>query len=297
MKILIHGRAFPVAMWRWFDWAFRDLGHEVFSVGPHQGGYIPWDGGMTFVTHIFPPDHETPEVDYPIKSLLEEIDFTPDVIIQAADTIYLTGKAPCLNVILKTDPHAVDYHPRLRYADHVFNMQDHYILPGETWIPYAYYKPLHKIMSQKRKLKHDVVFSGLQYDHRKEALEGMKKAGLNVLTTLGLIYEDYVEAYNGGLIAFNWSSKNDLPARFWEGLAMKRLMLTNIVPDMDKLGFKDGIHYVGFENVNDAVEKAKHYVEHPDEAMKIARAGYQRVKPHTYKARAQKMVKVIKGLL
>ena len=294
MKILIHGRAFPVAMWRWFDWSLRDLGHEVFSVGNYNGGKIPWGDQFDYPQYAFPPDYEIPEVNYPVEQILKEISFKPDVIIQAADTIYLTGKAPCKNVILKTDPHAVDYTPRLEFADHVFNMQDFYSLPGETWIPYAYYEPLHRVLNEK--IQYDVVFSGLQYKHRKQALEAMKSSGLKVMSTLGLIYEEYVQTYNQGLIAFNWSSKQDLPARFWEGLAMKRLVLTNIVPDIEKLGFKEGVHFVGFSSVEEAVEKAKFYTSNTHLAEKIAHDGWERVKPHTYKERAKKMVEVIKGL-
>lgn len=296
MKILIHGRAFPVAMWRWFDWSLRDMGHEVFSVGNYNGGKIPWGDQFDYPQYAFPPDHQIPEGDYPIEALLKEIDFKPDVIIQAADTIYLTGKAPCKNVILETDPHAVDYTPRLQYADHVFCMQDCYKLPGQTWIPYGWYPPIHKYISNTH-MAYDVVFSGLQYDHRKTALEAMQAAGLNVLTTLGLVYDEYVQVYNSGLIAFNWSSKNDLPARFWEGMAMGRLVLTNKVPDMALLPhLKDGVHYVTFDSVENAVEKAKYYVENPLLARKIGLAAMEAIQYDTYYERCATMIKVINKL-
>lgn len=295
-KVLIHGRAFPVAMWRWFDWSLRDQGYEVFSVGNYNGGKIPWGDQFDYPQYAFPPDHQIPEGNYPIKALLNEIEFKPDVIIQAADTVFLTGKAPCKNVILETDPHCVDYAPRLQFADHVFCMQDCYKKPGDTWIPYGWYPPVHKYIPNTH-IEHDVVFSGLQYDHRKEALQAMKDNGINVLTTLGLIYDEYVEAYNSGLIAFNWSSKADLPARFWEGMAMGRLVLTNHVPDMDKLThLKEGIHYVTFNSVADCVEKAKYYVAHPEEATKIGLAAMQEVQYDSYYERTNTMMKVIDGL-
>lgn len=296
MKILIHGRAFPVAMWRWFDWAFRDLGHEVFSVGCYNGGKIPWGDQFDYPQYAFPPDYEIPEVDnYPIEVLLKEIDFKPDVILQASDVTYLSGKAPCKNVVLKTDPHSVDYIPRLQFIDHVFNMQDFYRLPNETWIPYAFYPAIHKRLWIKEK-KYDVVFSGLQYDNRKEALLSMEQQGLRVLSTLGLIYEDYIKTYNEGLIAFNWSSKNDLPARFWEGLAMCNLVLTNKCPDLEKLEFKDKQDYVAFSDVEEAVEMAKFYIENPGFAQKIAISGWNKVQPHTYMNRALAMLNKIEQL-
>lgn len=294
MKILIHFRHFPVAMGRWFDWTLRDMGHEVFSVGNYNGGKIPWGDQFDYPQYAFPPDYEIPEINYPVNSLLKEIPFKPGVIIQAGDVVYLTGKAPCKNVVLMTDPHAVDYKPRLEFADHAFNMQDFYRTPDQTWIPYAYYPPIHKHI--KLGQKYDVVFSGLQYEHRKDALEKMKQAGLNVLSTLGLIYDEYVQAYNEGLIAFNWSSKQDLPARFWEGLAMGRLVLTNRVPDLEKLPFQDGVDFVGFSTVEEAVEKAVYYSKHSEEANKIAMSGHLKVSSHTYKTRCTGMLSVIKKL-
>ena len=296
MKILIHYRHFPVAMGRFFDWAFRDLGHEVFSVGNYSGGRIPWGDEFNFPQYAGAPDYEIPEIDYPVDSLLKEIDFKPDVIVQAADVLGLTGKAPYKNVLLKTDPHAVDYTKRQEFVDHVFNMQHHYSTVAETWIPYAHYPGLHQFRDDP-KMVHDVVFSGLQYEHRLQALNGMKEAGLKVFCALGVVYEEYVKLYNQGLIAFNWSSKMDLPARFWEGMAMKRLMLTNLVPDLVELTeFKDGVDYVGFTTVEDAIEKALFYTKNKEAREKIAENGYAKVQRHTYQSRAQDMIDVINRL-
>ena len=296
MKILIHGRAFPIAMWRWFDWAFRDLGHQVFSVGNYDGGKIPWGPEFDFPQYAFPPDHQIPEMEaYPIESVLKAIDFKPDVIVQASDVTYLSGKAPCKNVILMTDPHSVDYTPRLQFADHVFNMQNAYREDGQTWIPYAFYPPIHRHIPNLER-KYDVVFSGLQYDSRRETLERLQNEGFKVLTTLGLLYEEYVTAYNSGDVAFNWSSKNDLPARFWEGLAMRRMVLTNRCPDLEQLEFKEDVHYVGFSTVEEAVEKTKFYLKNYPIMHRIQNKGYQAVQPHTYYARAKKMLGVIEAL-
>lgn len=294
MKILIHYRHYPVAMGRFFDWAFRDLGHEVFSVGNYDGGKIPWGDQYDFPQYAGAPDYEIPAIDYPVDSLLKEIDFKPDVIVQAADVLCLTGKAPCKNVLLKTDPHAVDYTERERNIDHSFNMQSHYKRPEETWIPYAFYPGLHKFINLPK--EYDVVFSGLQYDHRKEALEKMADQRLKVFNALGIVYEEYVELYNKGKIAFNWSSKEDLPARFFEGLAMRRLMLTSRVPDLALLDLKEDVDYIGFTGAQEAVEKAVYYSQHDKEREAIAYRGWKKVKPQTYHARAQKMIEVIEKL-
>lgn len=287
MKILMHFRHFPVAMGRWFHWAFEELGHEVFTVGPYSRGTIPW-GNYFFPDYKFPPNYQLPDAVVSLEDVLKKIPFKPDFILQAADTLYMLGKSPIPNGLLMTDPHVVDYSQRRLNADLVFSMQKHYAKPGDIWIPYAYDANIHKY--KKMENKYDVVFCGLQYDHRKQALEAMQQKGIKVLNTLGLIYEEYVDAYNQGNIAFNWSSQQDLPARFWEGLAMKKLVLTNRVPDLKDLEFVEDEDYVGFSTIAEAVEKAEFYLSHDKEREKIAANGYKKVQKHTYVERCKKIL-------
>jgi len=291
MKILIHYRHFPVAMGRFFHWAFQDLGHEVYSVGPYSHGTIPW-GDYSFPEHAFPPDANTQEGNVPLQHVLDNIPFKPDMVFQAGDVTYLTGKVKgVINATLATDPHAVNYTMRRLYSDIFFNMQKFYSEKNDVWIPYAYYPGIHRNLG-KKDMKYDVVFCGLQYEHRREALSKMEEKGLRVFNALGVIYEKYVDVYNEGKIAFNWSSKQDLPARFWEGLAMGRLVLTSRVPDLKEIDMEEDVDYVAFSSVEEAVEKAVYYANHEDERIKIALSGQRKVnEPHTYLKRAVKIIK------
>lgn len=275
-------------MGKWFHWALQDLGHKVFSVGMYSGENIPWEGNHKYPEYAFPPDYEIPDTDFPLETVLSNIDFKPDLIVQASDNSYLPGKAPCKNILIGTDPHVIDYKPYLKDVDEYYSMQNCY-LEGYTfgkWVPYAYYPPIHQFVNGN-KMIYDVVFSGLQYEHRLQVLNKCKQSGLKVYIGLGDVYEKYVDIYNQGLIAFNYSSRNDLPARFWEGLSMKRCVVTNRVPDLEQLDCKEGEHYVGFSSVDEAVEKTLYYSKHVEEAKKIADNGYRWVKPHTYQKRCE----------
>lgn len=287
MKILLTFRHFPVAMGRFFHWGFQDLGHEVFTVGPYSGGKIPW-GDFYYPDHKFPPDFQLPDANFSFEEVLPKIGFKPDIVVQAGDTFWLTGKSPVPNIIIGTDPHVLDYSERLKDADYFFTMQQFYH-PSEKWIPYAYDPAIHKYEHDGEEF--DVVFCGLQYAHRDKALKAMEAKGLRVKNTLGLIYEEYCSEYNKGKIAFNWSSLKDLPARFWEGLAMKRMVLTSRVPDLTLLDFKEGEDYVGFDTVEEAVEKALYYSAHDEERQRIAENGFKKVKNHTYKNRCKEILK------
>lgn len=296
MNILIHYRHFPVAMGRYFHWGFEDLGHTVYSVGTYSAGKIPWGDSFYYPAYKMPPDYVLPDYDVSLQEVIKKIDFKPDLVFQAGDTQYLTGPSPITNAVLATDPHAVDYTERRRYADIFFNMQDFYKEEKDVWIPYAYSPYIHRFLGGNEQDKYDIVFSGLQYEHRLAAMLAFKKAGLKTRHMLGAIYDDYTELYNKSKIAFCYASKQDLPARFWEGLAMKRLVLTNRVPDLKKLDFVEGEDYVAFDTIEEAVEKALYYATHKQERESIAESGYLKVRPHTYQQRCQQILSSIETL-
>jgi hypothetical protein len=291
MKILMHFRHFPVAMGRFIHWGLQDLGHEVYTVGPYSAGRIPW-GDFYYPDYKFPPNFSLQESNVSVTEVLKKIDFKPDAILQAGDSIWMEGKAPIPNFVLATDPHVVDYEPRREFADRVFSMQKHYAQPNDIYIPYAYAPYIHKVTGDKE--KYDVVLCGLQYEHRLQAIEAMRAKNLSVFNSLGLVYEDYTKAYNKGKIAFVYSSKEDLPARFWEGLAMRRMVLVNRVPDLNEFNFKEDEDYVGFSSIEEAVEKAVYYAKHDRLRIKIAESGYKKVKPHTYAERARRIISCLK---
>lgn len=299
MKILVHFRHFPVAMGRWFDWALRDLGHEVFSVGPYDGPRIPWGEQYVYPDYDFPPDIETIDADHPLKDILERMPWKPDLILQAGDTVFLHGDSGDIpNVILATDPHVIDYKPRLKHATHFACMQNCHLndypnFENKFWVPYGYKEDLHK--DYEKEPEYDVVFIGLQYPQRTQVLDRFKNAGLRVYSGMGKIYEDYVRIYNSGKIAFNYSSKDDLPARFWEGMAMGRCVLTNFIPDLSFLrgwGFEDGVTHATFSGEYDVVEKAIELLE-GDKWVKIGKRARNTLEKgnHTYKDRVKLILK------
>lgn len=296
MNILIHYRHFPVAMGRYIHWALESIGHNVYSVGEFSRGHIPWGEQFYYPDHQFPPNLELPPVQtYPLMDVLKSVresGFNPELVIQCGDVSYLSGPSDIPNIIIATDPHAVDYTPRLAHADQFVCMQKHYLkdYPGGIWMPYGYDRNIHKNLHLPK--IHDVVFCGLQYSHRIDVLKEAQSRGLNVYSGLGLIYEDYVKKYNEGLIAFNWSSKDDLPARFWEGMAMGRILLTNTVPDMAEFNkLKPGRDYLTFTDKDDAIDKMMYYSKNPDAGKIISESGEKNVKGNTWEDRVEKMLK------
>lgn len=301
MKILLNFRAFPMAMGRWYEFALKDLGHKVIVAGPSMGDEVPWPNGPHhFPKYNFQPDLLLPNVErFPLADVLSRLTGKPDLIIQAGDTHWLEGKAPdgIKNVIVATDPHAVDMTPRLEHATHFVSMQDSYGRPYNfkkySWVPYGYYPPVHKRIPNVAKL-YDAVFIGLHYPAREEYLSKMREKGFTVYDGLGQIYEEYKRIYNQGKIAFNFSSKLDVPARFWEGMAMGNLVLTNRVPELQRIAdvykIKEGEHYIGYDTIDEAIELSEYYLKNPMKLVEVAEAGYKAMANHDYLKRMTNML-------
>ena len=85
--------------------------------------------------------------------------------------------------------------------------------------------------------------------------------------------------------------------RMYESTAAGAMLLTE-----DKTNLKDlltpGTEVVAYRNNRDAAEKARYYLDHPEELAKIAKAGQKRtLEEHTYQQRVSRMADEISKIL
>lgn len=85
--------------------------------------------------------------------------------------------------------------------------------------------------------------------------------------------------------------------RMYESTAAGAMLLTE-----DKTNLKDlfvpGTEVVAYRNNRDAAEKARYYLDHPEELAKIAKAGQRRtLEDHTYQQRVSRMAEEISKML
>jgi hypothetical protein len=73
----------------------------------------------------------------------------------------------------------------------------------------------------------------------------------------------------------DWTWINHLVYRYLEVLAAGSLLLAPSVPGVNRY-FIPGVHFVSFNSEADASIKARYYLDHPEEANKIARAGHKK---------------------
>lgn len=296
MRIVLSGLFYPLAMLKYFLAALeRRDDVELFTAGPYSGTWIPWNGGMQLpAKYAIQPDlpiiagpvQAHPAL--PISYVETELPWVPDAWIQIDAGWYLRDKPTRgKNIIVATDPHVIDYDGRRQVADTLYCMQTPYMRAGDQYLPYAHDPIWHAPEEQPR--NHDVCLLGLHYQNRNTLVEQLRARGVDVYYELGPCFDEARALYNQAPIGLNWSSLQDLTARVFELLGMRRLAVVNRVPDLDRF-FVDGADVLAFDTLEEAVDKVLYALAHPDEAEAIANQGHETVQPHTWDARVTEIL-------
>lgn len=292
LTVILSGIFYPMAILRYYEAALKrrdDL--NLITVGPYTGNVIPWNGGMTLPQkYAIAPTITLPtgSPSVPVSFVESQLPQPADLWIQIDAGFHLEGKPQNgKNVIVATDPHVLNYDRQRTFADTFYCMQKIYSKPGDVYLPYAYDPIWHAPEKQERLF--DVCLLGLHYQNRNLLIDRLMKNGVKVYYDLGPSFDEARTIYNQAPVGINWSSKDDLTARVFELLGMRRLAVVNNVPDLPRF-FRDGIDLVTFTGLEEATEKILHYLANEDQLEAIAAQGHKAVKPHTWDARIEQIM-------
>lgn len=283
---------YPLSIGRYFEAALKRRSDvDLITVGPYTGNMIPWNNWMAL-----PQKYAiAPMITLPIGSPFVPISFVESQLTKKADLwlqidagFHLESRPQNgKNVIVATDPHVLNYDKQRTFADTFYCMQACYAKPGDEYLPYAYDPIWHAPEEQERLF--DVCLLGLHYPQRNTLVDQLRLNGVKVYYDLGPCFDEARAIYNQAPLAINWSSKNDLTARVFELLGMRRLAVVNNVPDLPRF-FRDGKDLVTFTSLEEAIEKILHYLANEDQLEAIARQGHETVRPHTWDARIEQIL-------
>jgi hypothetical protein len=300
MRILIVCTHYAVCSGHYMADAFKRLGHEVRTVGPARDNKI-W--GMTVDPKFA---WEPTYIMYEKNGIYSaDLDYwRPDLVLQMDSEIIGTG------TLWPDVPHAVfgvDNHVR-RY-DTLQGNFSHYFLshhdgpcmpvdnsnPKHTWLPCGYDPSIFTpspIPFDDR--EYDVCMVGVMYGRRIQLIETMRQIGLKVFASTGLLYDEYRDAYWNSRISLCSSFCGDVAMRVFETMAMGCMVLTDPCVDFDRLGMDPGIYAVRYDNFGAAAALAHAMITifAPSAKATIER-GLAWVLPHTWDARAQKIIETL----
>lgn len=108
--------------------------------------------------------------------------------------------------------------------------------------------------------------------------------------------EEYRQRLQSALIGLCLFGNGFDTVRYWELPAHGVMLLAERPPIEIPNNFVDGVSAVFFDDLGDLEDKLAHYLDHPDEARAIAKAGHAHYRQHhTATARARQLLAVIGG--
>lgn len=302
-RVLLLGIYYPLAILSYFRHALeKRLDVELVTAGAFTNNWIPWSGGM-YLSMKYVKTVDLPlakNITNPswniIKDGLERnsINAEFDLILNVDAGFHLSDKPPFPYAVVATDPHVLGnwYATVRRHTDYFFNMQYAYMQDGDFILPYCCSPDHHYAMSIDK--DYDASLIGLNYENRTKLVNALRSKGYKVLYEIGLVYDEYRMENNRAFIGLNWSSLLDINARTFETMAMMQVPIINRLPHLDKLGFTEGRHYLGFDNVEEAVSQVEWALNNRDAAKSIALTAHNFVhENHTYEKRVKTILETV----
>lgn len=297
-RVLLAYLAYPFAIASYFRHALEKRPDvELTTCGVFTGDQIPWNGGMRipvrYVKNVdlkFPPSINKPSWGA-VKNTLKK-DF--DLILNVDAGFHFKDKPDVPYAVVATDPHVLEgwYSTVRPLADFFFNMQEYYKKDGDIVLPYACSPDHHYAMNVDK--IYDASLIGLHYENRNALVSALRGKGYNVLYDIGLVWDEYRERNNQARVGLNWSSLFDINARTFEMMAMKQIPVINRLPHLEKLGLFENRHYLGFDTVQEGVEKVEWALNNPQQAETIAINAHNLVhETHTYEHRIDEIFKAV----
>lgn len=266
--------------------AFRGLGHEVYEFGQYHGQpsrrltEAPIPSGADLWIYIECGDRDPPYDEIFASDARVKVYWEFDTAIHRGFSLNFIKKVGFDHVILGNEREL-----ELVRAIH----------PSVHFLPYAVAIDRLAPMPDVEKSV-DVGLVGLATRKRVKLVKALRRAGLTAVILQGKYGQELVEAINSFKICLNYQvtgGRGLLNSRVWEVLGCEGFLLNEVGNGIESL-FVDGRHLVLFSSPQECVDKARHYLAHPDMAYDIARAGHQWIlENHTYQHRAASILKFI----
>jgi len=249
-----------------------------------------------------------PAADNSVRRLLaEQCPFTPDLLLFADQ-----GCVPMVTGLedldIPTAAYLIDTHLSYDWHRHftglfdlVFVAQQNATTSLGKYHQRCRWTPLfsrHGDLRQQIKKQDDVVFVGTVNPKRNsERVRFLDEFSRQM--PLQVRSGDYRDHFAAARIILNQSVRNDINFRVFEALATGSLLLTDAVGNGLEQLFEDGRHLVTYRkgDVDDAVTKARYYLEHPQEREQIAAHGHALVcSRHTLAVRSGELMREMEAV-
>jgi spore maturation protein CgeB len=107
------------------------------------------------------------------------------------------------------------------------------------------------------------------------------------------MFREMTEKYAQSKIVFNQAINKDVGMRPFEAMCSGSCLVSPRLPDMERLGFIDGVHYAAYSGIDEIGPIVKELLSNDDKREGIARNGRRASISHTYAVRLRELLEKI----
>lgn len=187
----------------------------------------------------------------------------------------------------------VDLHVHQNYPIDGFHLAAHatkslmngYRAPKNIWFPNAVDDRLFYPKSLEKRI--NMAFVGSRGGNRADSINRLEReCGLQCFQAIG---EDMLQIISSAKIHFNQNNGPDINYRTFETIGMGVCLLTNYDPDLERLGFIDGVNCLTYRNFEECVSKYRDAIYNRT-WEKIGERGHKLSVQNTYTARLYQLI-------
>lgn len=104
------------------------------------------------------------------------------------------------------------------------------------------------------------------------------------------MFQEMSEKYAQSKIVFNQAINNDVGMRVFEAMCSGSCLVSPRLPDMERLGLIDGIHYAAYSDLDEMQKVVKDLLSNDDKREGIARNGRRVSTQHFYSSRMKEIL-------
>ncbi len=167
-------------------------------------------------------------------------------------------------------------------------------------LPHAFeIQPFLEQQNQERVLDIGWVgrLDGIHYRDRKEIVVGLSKKFKMNEVHRSYNYEELSRIYSSSKLGINFSRSDypqDANLRCFEIMAGGALLLTSLPTELTRIGYEEGIHFIGYKEVVDLEAQIVFFLSNPEQRTTIANAGKMlTLSQHTYDSRVSFILSTI----
>lgn len=150
-------------------------------------------------------------------------------------------------------------------------------------------------VGEREKLYDGCFIGNFHTEHANKRIEAVHEffSVCNKLYFGNRTFREMTEKYSQSKIVFNQAINADVGMRVFEALCSGSCLVSPWLPDMDRLGIIDGVHYAGYSDLNEMKRICKELLENDTKREEIARNGRLISSSHTYAVRLKELLEKI----